>query len=73
MRDDWVVYAHLLTKTLVEMRRRQNGLDTENDDFAGLFDLALKLGIMRQISPDTWTAPIAAVVVFFAPYLAHLI
>ena len=52
MREDLMRYAHLMTKTLVEMGRRQNDLDTEKDDFAGLFDLALKLGKMRQISPD---------------------
>ena len=49
MRDDWMRYIHLLTKTMVEMRRRKNDLEGGKDDFAGLFDLALKLGIMRQI------------------------
>ena len=73
MREDLMRYAHLMTKTLVEMGRRQNDLDTEKDDFAGLFDLALKLGKMRQISPDIWTSPNAAVVVFGSPYLARLI
>ena len=53
-REDWVRYIRLLTRFLADMRRHPDGLDAATNGFAGLFDLARKLGTMRKISHDIW-------------------
>ena len=68
MRDDLLRYIHIMAKNLADVCRREDDLDTEKGDFAGVFDLSPELGIMRQISPDIRTPPNSAVVVFRPPY-----